>query len=123
PEGGRPADLGGEIGVARLLPFAAVPLRHYGEEHQLELLGGQGRRALPLHLAVGPEDGGLTHAQVQVRRRRVHQRLEQLAQRALGGPVLRRRKVGGKAGGRSGARRGGGRALGHRRGGARGGSG
>src|SRR5207244_1851477 len=79
---GEPGDLVGEIGVARLRPFPAVPLRHYGEEHQLELLGGQRRRPLPLHLAVGPEHRGLAHPQVQVGRRGLHQRLEQLAQRA-----------------------------------------
>src|SRR5438445_141523 len=55
PEAGQPGDLVGEVGIPRLLPFLTVAVRHDGEQHELELLDRDRRRALAFHLAVGAE--------------------------------------------------------------------
>src|SRR6266850_1691770 len=93
-EPSQPGDLVGEIRVPRLLPFAAVSLRHDRQQHELELLCGERRRALALHLAVRPEHGRLSDPQMQVGGSGMDQRLEQLAQRPLRPLELGRVQVG-----------------------------
>src|SRR5207302_1967863 len=112
-----------------------------GEQHQLELLGGDRPGRLARHLAVGAEQGRLADPEMQVGRLGLHQGAQQVAQGALGCLVLRGGEVGrlprgsgggpgsrrldrrggrgGGGAGRAGGRGGGGGGRGARRGGGR----
>src|SRR5207249_1378186 len=88
-EAGEPRDLVGEVRVARVLPLGAVPLRHDGEQHQLELIDADRPARLARHLTVSAEQGRLADPEMQVGRLGLHQVAEQVAQGALGRLVLR----------------------------------
>ena len=83
-EARQPLDLVREVGVPGLAPLEAVPLRHDREHQQVDLLGAERPRAMPIDLSVGTENGGLVHPEVQIGRLRHHQRPEHLPQLPTG---------------------------------------
>ena len=87
-EAGETRDLVGEIRIAGLLPFRAIPLGHDRQQHQRELIPGDRRPLLSLDLAVGAEHRRFADPHVQVRRLARHQLPEELHQARLGRAVL-----------------------------------
>src|SRR3989442_15173008 len=65
-EPGEPGDLVGEIGISRLLPLAAVELRHDREHQEVELRWRERVAADAYQIAAGPEDRRLSQAHMQV---------------------------------------------------------